>query len=29
LEAWLAEIKEDLEDLVRLGPVIRPGDGGV
>ena len=28
LEAWLAEIKEDLEDLIRLGPVIRPGDGG-
>ena len=27
LEAWLAEIKEDLEDLVRLGPVARPGDG--
>ncbi len=29
LEAWLAEIKEDLEDLVRLGPVARPGEGGV
>ena len=27
LEAWLAEIKEDLEDLVRLGPLARPGDG--
>ena len=29
LEAWLAEIKDDLEDLVRLGPVARPGNGGV
>ena len=29
LEAWLAEIKEDLEDLVRLGPVARPENGGV
>ena len=29
LETWLSEIKEDLEDLVRLGPVARPGNGGV
>jgi hypothetical protein len=29
LEAWLSEIKEDLEDLVRLGPVARPGNGGI
>jgi hypothetical protein len=29
LERWLAEIKESLEDVVRLGPVARPGDGGV
>jgi hypothetical protein len=28
LEAWLAEIKEDLEDSVRFGPVARLGDGG-
>ncbi len=27
LEAWLTEIKEDLEDLVRLGPIARPEDG--
>ncbi len=29
MEAWLAEVKDDLEDLVRLGPVARPGNGGV
>ena len=29
LEAWLGEIKDDLQDLVRLGPVVRPGNGGV
>jgi hypothetical protein len=29
LSAWLAEVKENLEDLVRLGPVARPGNGGV
>ena len=29
LERWLAEIKDSLEDVVRLGPVARPGDGGV
>jgi hypothetical protein len=28
LSAWLVEIKDDLEDLVRLGPVARPGEGG-
>ena len=28
LEAWLAGIKEDLEDVVRLGPIARPGDEG-
>ncbi len=28
MESWLAGI-EDLEDVVRLGPVARPGDGGV
>jgi hypothetical protein len=28
LEAWLGELREDLEDLVRLGPVARPGNGG-
>ena len=29
LETWLAGIREDLEDVVRLGPVARPGDGGI
>ena len=29
LEAWLNQIRENLQDLVRLGPVARPGDGGV
>jgi hypothetical protein len=29
MEAWLAEVRDDLEDLVRLGPVARPGNGGV
>ncbi len=28
LEAWLAGMNNELEDVVRLGPVIRPGDGG-
>jgi len=28
LSAWLAEIEYDLIDLVRLGPVARPGNGG-
>jgi hypothetical protein len=28
LEAWLAGIGDDVEDLVRLGPVARPGNGG-
>jgi hypothetical protein len=27
LGAWLAEIKDDLDDFVRFGPVARPGDG--
>ena len=29
MEAWLIEVRDDLEDLVRLGPVARPGNGGV
>ena len=29
MEAWLTEVRDDLEDLVRLGPVARPGNGGV
>jgi hypothetical protein len=29
LEAWLAGIKDNLEDVVRLGPIARPGDGGI
>ena len=28
MEAWLAGVKDDVEDLVRLGPVARPGEGG-
>jgi hypothetical protein len=28
LEAWLNEMKDELEDVVRLGPMARPGDGG-
>ena len=28
LEAWLATLGDDVEDIVRLGPVVRPGDGG-
>jgi hypothetical protein len=29
LEAWLAAMKDELEDVVRLGPMARPGDEGV
>ncbi len=29
LASWLVEIKDSIEDMVRLGPVARPGDGGV
>jgi len=28
LETWLAGMKEDVEDVVRLGPMARPGIGG-
>jgi hypothetical protein len=28
IEAWLYGLKDDLEDVVRLGPLVRPGDGG-
>ena len=28
MEAWLAEAKDSLADVVRLGPLARPGDGG-
>jgi hypothetical protein len=28
LETWLAGIQDELEDVVRLGPMVRPGDGG-
>jgi hypothetical protein len=28
LEAWLASLGDQVEDIVRLGPVARPGDGG-
>lgn len=29
LEAWLASMGDDVDDLVRLGPVARPGIGGL
>ena len=29
LEAWLAGMKDELEDVVGLGPMARPGDEGV
>ncbi len=29
VEAWLGTIAEEVEDIVRLGPVARPGNGGV
>jgi hypothetical protein len=29
IEGWLSNIKDDVEDLVRLGPTARPGNGGV
>ena len=28
LETWLAGMQDELEDVVRLGPMVRPGDGG-
>jgi hypothetical protein len=28
LEAWLGSLGEETRDIVRLGPVARPGDGG-
>ena len=28
LETWLSGVKDELEDVVRLGPMARPGDGG-
>jgi len=28
VEAWLDSITDEVEDIVRLGPVARPGDGG-
>jgi len=28
VEAWLGSLGDGVEDLVRLGPVARPGDGG-
>src|SRR5215207_5873744 len=29
VEAWLGSIGDEARDIVRLGPVARPGDGGV
>ena len=29
LEAWLASMGDDVDDLVRLGPMARPGIGGL
>ena len=28
LEAWLSEVQENVEDVVRIGPTARPGMGG-
>jgi hypothetical protein len=28
MEAWLRALGDEVEDIVRLGPVARPGDGG-
>ena len=28
LEAWLTEVQENVEDVVRIGPMARPGMGG-
>ncbi|HEX2183057.1 MAG TPA: hypothetical protein VHH10_12290 [Rubrobacteraceae bacterium] len=28
VEAWLVTLGDEVEDIVRLGPVARPGDGG-
>ena len=28
VEAWLGDLRDEVEDIVRLGPVVRPGDGG-
>jgi hypothetical protein len=28
VEAWLDTLRDEVEDIVRLGPVVRPGDGG-
>ncbi len=28
MEAWLATLGDDVEDIVRLGPIARPGDRG-
>ncbi len=29
VEGWLASLDDKVEDMVRLGPVARPGNGGV
>jgi hypothetical protein len=28
VEAWLDTLRDEVEDIVRLGPVVRPGNGG-
>jgi hypothetical protein len=28
IEAWLGSLGDEVEDIVRLGPMARPGDGG-
>ena len=28
VETWLGSVADEVEDIVRLGPVARPGDGG-
>ncbi len=29
LESWLTELGDEVEDIVRLGPLVRPGNRGV
>lgn len=29
MESWLNELGDEVEDIVRLGPMVRPGNGGV
>ncbi|MGF1471247.1 MAG: hypothetical protein ACFB50_05815 [Rubrobacteraceae bacterium] len=29
IESWLSALEDGVEDIVRLGPMVRPGNGGV